>query len=67
VTVRFLEIAEVELDQAIRWYSTQAPGLGDAFLLEVYLLPDASRTFQADGSYSIRTSDVAGLTGFHTG
>jgi hypothetical protein len=35
VTVRFLEIAEIELDQAVRWYGAQAPGLGDAFLLEV--------------------------------
>jgi plasmid stabilization system protein ParE len=35
VTVRFLEIAEIELDNAIRWYGGQAPGLGDAFLIEV--------------------------------
>lgn len=35
MTVRFLEIAELELDQAIQWYGAQAPGLGDAFLLEV--------------------------------
>jgi ParE toxin of type II toxin-antitoxin system, parDE len=35
VTIRFLEIAEIELDQAIRWYGSQAPGLGDAFLVEV--------------------------------
>jgi plasmid stabilization system protein ParE len=35
VTVRFLDIAEAELDDAIRWYHAQAPGLGDAFLLEV--------------------------------
>lgn len=32
--VQFLEIAEVELDQAIQWYAAQAPGLGDAFLIE---------------------------------
>jgi hypothetical protein len=41
VTIRFLEIAEIELDQAIRWYGSQAPGLGDAFLVEV--LSTASR------------------------
>ena len=35
MTVRFLEIAEIELDQAIHWYREQAPGLGDAFLIEV--------------------------------
>jgi hypothetical protein len=35
VTVRFLEVAEIELDQAVHWYESQAPGLGDAFLIEV--------------------------------
>jgi plasmid stabilization system protein ParE len=40
VTVRFLEIAEIELDQAIRWYRAQAPGLGDAFLIEVLATAD---------------------------
>lgn len=33
--VRFLEVAEIELDQAISWYESQAPGLGGAFLIEV--------------------------------
>lgn len=33
--VRFLEIAEIELDDAIRWYEGQVPRLGDAFLVEV--------------------------------
>jgi plasmid stabilization system protein ParE len=35
VTVRFLQVAEAELDEAIRWYREQGPGLGDAFLIEV--------------------------------
>jgi hypothetical protein len=35
MTVRFLEIAEIELDQAIYWYRAQASGLGNAFLIEV--------------------------------
>jgi len=35
VTVRFLEVAEIELDESIDWYKEQAPGLGDAFLIEV--------------------------------
>jgi len=35
VTARFLDIAEIELDEAIRWYDAQALGLGDAFLVEV--------------------------------
>jgi plasmid stabilization system protein ParE len=40
VTVRFLEIAELELDQAVHWYNAQAPGLGDAFLIEVLSAAD---------------------------
>ena len=35
MTVRFLEVAQQELDEAIAYYDGQAPGLGDAFLLEV--------------------------------
>jgi plasmid stabilization system protein ParE len=35
VTVRFLDIAEIELDEAIHWYDLQSPGLGDAFLIEI--------------------------------
>ena len=38
--VRFLEIAEIELDEAVRWYAEQAPGLGDAFLIEVLATTD---------------------------
>jgi plasmid stabilization system protein ParE len=40
VTVRFLETAESELDDAVRWYQAQAPGLGDAFLIEVITAAD---------------------------
>lgn len=32
--IRLLEPAQVELDEAVAWYADQAPGLGDAFLLE---------------------------------
>lgn len=34
MTVRVLEVAQQELDEAIAYYNGQAPGLGDAFLLE---------------------------------
>lgn len=34
MSVRLLEPAQAELDEAIGWYAGQAPGLGDAFLLE---------------------------------
>jgi plasmid stabilization system protein ParE len=45
VRVRFLEIAEIELDQAIEWYGAQAPGLGNAFLIEVLSAADRMARF----------------------
>jgi hypothetical protein len=55
VRVRFLEIAELELDQAIQWYAAQAPGLGDAFLIEtvstadrIARYPDGWQTLEND-------------------
>lgn len=35
MTVRLLAPAQAELDEAVVWYSAQAPGLGDVFLVEV--------------------------------
>ncbi|MCC6947741.1 MAG: type II toxin-antitoxin system RelE/ParE family toxin [Bradyrhizobiaceae bacterium] len=40
MTIRFLEVAEIELDQAIRWYEAQAPGLGNTFLIEILSATD---------------------------
>ncbi len=34
--IRFLEIAQIELDDAVEYYNYEVPGLGDAFLTEVY-------------------------------
>jgi len=34
MSVRLLEPAQAELDEAIGWYAEQAPGLGHTFLLE---------------------------------
>jgi plasmid stabilization system protein ParE len=34
MNIRLLEPAQQELDEAMAWYSDQAPGLGDAFLIE---------------------------------
>ena len=45
MTVRFLEIAEIELDQAIHWYEGHAPGLGNAFLIEVLSAADRIARF----------------------
>lgn len=33
--IRFLEIAEIELDEAVKFYNHELPGLGDEFLAEV--------------------------------
>lgn len=33
--IRFLEIAEIELDEAVRFYNHELPGLGDEFLTEI--------------------------------
>jgi len=45
VTVRVLEVAQQELDEAIAYYNSQAPGLGDAFLLEAVAAIDRIRRF----------------------
>jgi hypothetical protein len=33
--IRFLEIAQIELDEAIEYYNREAHGLGESFLTEV--------------------------------
>jgi len=35
MSICLLEPAQMELDEAIAWYAEQAPGLGDAFLIEI--------------------------------
>ena len=45
MSIRLLEIARCELREAVDWYAVQAPGLGDAFLIE------AMRAFDLIESY----------------
>ena len=33
--IKILEAAEAELDDAVEYYNTELPGLGDEFLLEL--------------------------------
>ncbi len=33
--IKFLEIAQIELDEAISYYNYEMPGLGDAFFTEI--------------------------------
>jgi len=35
VQIRFLEIAEIELDEAVQYFNSEAAGLGDDFLSEI--------------------------------
>jgi len=37
MNINFLEIAQIELDDAIEYYNYEVPGLGDAFLTEVLM------------------------------
>lgn len=34
MSIRLIEVARHELRDAVDWYAAQAPGLGDAFLIE---------------------------------
>lgn len=45
MTIRLLEVAQQELDEAFAYYNEQAPGLGDAFLLEAVAAIDRIRRF----------------------
>ena len=35
MTIRFLDVAQQELDEAIAYFNTESPGLGDDFLNEI--------------------------------
>lgn len=50
--IRFLGIAQLELDEAVEYYNSESPGLGEEFLLEVLkaieritLFPNAWHSF----------------------
>ena len=45
MTVRLLDVAQQELDEAIAYYNGESPGLGDAFLLETLAAIDRIRKF----------------------
>ena len=45
MTVRFLKVAQVELREAVRYYESQAAGLGADFLLEVTAAVDRVTEF----------------------
>lgn len=45
MNVRVLAVAQRELDEVVQYYNGQAPGLGDAFLLETIAAIDRIRRF----------------------
>ena len=45
MTVRLLEVAQQELDEAVIHYNGELPGLGDAFVLETVAAIDRIRRF----------------------
>jgi hypothetical protein len=54
--IRFLEIAQIELDEAIGYYNHELPGLGEAFLTEVLNVLDRIGKYpEAWQSFSKRT------------
>ncbi len=54
--IRFLEIAQIELDEAIEYYNREAPGLGEVFQTEVLKALDRIGKFpEAWYPYSKRT------------
>ena len=45
MNVRFLQIAKLELDDAVNYYNRERPGLGYEFLWEVFFAIDRIRQF----------------------
>ena len=45
MNVRVLHVAQLELDEAVSYYNSQVPGLGDAFLLETVAAIERIRRF----------------------
>ena len=43
--IRFLEIAQIELDEAIEYYNSESSGLGNSFLLEALNTIERIRRF----------------------
>jgi toxin ParE2 len=49
MTIRFLEIAETELDEAVTFHESQVPGLGQTFLAETLASLDLIRRYPNAG------------------
>ena len=58
IRIRFIEVAEIELDQAIEYYNYESPGLGDAFLTEVLKGLDRIGEFPYGIIYQVRQDEI---------
>lgn len=43
--IRLLDVAQQELDEAVKYYNTESPGLGDRFLIEALAAFERIRQF----------------------
>jgi hypothetical protein len=50
VSIRLIEVARHELRDAVDWYAAQAPGLGDAFLIETLRAFDLIESYRTLGT-----------------
>jgi plasmid stabilization system protein ParE len=62
IAYRFLDVAQRELDEILRWYSVEAPGLEVEFLDELGLTLERARRFPRSGALvqalDVRTLEV---------
>lgn len=56
--IRFLEIAEIELDEAVRFYNHELPGLGDEFLAEIVHALDRIARFPYGVIYRHKENEI---------
>lgn len=64
--IRFLAIAQAELDDAVEYYNCETPGLGDAFLLEALKAIERIKGIQRHGTHSVKTPGDVNYVVSHT-
>lgn len=59
--IRFLEIAQIEIDEAIEYYNSESSGLGDLFLLEALNTIERIRHFP--NAWPVSSTEIGGYFG----
>lgn len=62
--IRFLEIAQVEFDEAVEYYNSESPGLGEEFLLETLKAIERIKLF-SNAWHSVIILEDASCAVFH--